>query len=180
MLWGVPLFLLVSSPFWRPGLVDFLTPRYGFSPVSEDDRAAGGYSMSGVTMTRSVDGRPEAILSADTVKSGRWDGDDYYMEEIDALLFDEGEIKAHVISGEGYYDVNEKILTLVDNVSVMVGDTYELRTEALRYLLPYKTLKTGMDIFFKSQDIIIEGTGMRYNFETGDYRVGGRVKFDKR
>ena len=134
--------------------------------------------MTGVTMTRSVDGRPEAILSADTVKSGRWDENDYSLENIDALLFDQGKVQAHVFGGEGYYDVSEKILTLVEGASVLVGDKYELRTDALRYLLPYKTLKTGLDILFTSQDIIIEGTGMRYNFETGDYRIGGRVIVD--
>lgn len=178
MLWGVPLILLLTSPLWRPGFIDFLTPRYGFSPVFEDDRAVGGFTMTGVTLTRSVNGHPEAILSAAKVKSGRWDQNDYWMEKIDALFFDKGEVQAHVMSGEGYYDVSQKILTLVEGASVMFGDKYELRTEALRYLLSYKTLKTGMDIFFRSQDIIIKGTGMWYNFDTGDYKVGGRVKFD--
>ena len=129
-------------------------------------------------MTRSIDGRPEAILKADKVESGRWDENDYWMEKVDALLFEKGEIQAHIMGGEGYYDVSQKILTLVENVSVVVGDQYELRSEALRYLIPYKTLKTGLEIFFRSQDIMIEGTGMWYNFQTGDYKVGGRVKFD--
>lgn len=134
--------------------------------------------MTGVTVTRSAKGSPESILSAEEVKSGRWDENDYSMKQLDALLFDQGKLKAHVISGEGYYDVSQKILTLIDDVSVTVQDEYELTTQALRYLLSYKIVKTGADILFESKDMRIQGTGMRYDFVTGDYRVGGRVRFD--
>ncbi|MBC8317383.1 MAG: LPS export ABC transporter periplasmic protein LptC [Desulfobulbaceae bacterium] len=134
--------------------------------------------MNGVTVTRSADGAPEAILSAERIKSGRWDENDYWFEAVDALLFEEGKLQAHVVSGEGYYDVSQEIVTLVEDVSVAVQNEYELSTQALRYLMPYKIMKTGADIIFKSQDITVQGTGMRYNFATGDYRVGGRVTFD--
>jgi len=134
--------------------------------------------MTGVTVTRSENGAPESILSAEKVESGRWDENDYSMKQVDALLFDQGIVKAHVISSEGYYNVSQKILTLIDDVSVTVLDEYELTTQALRYLLPYKVVKTGADILFESRDTRIQGTGMRYNFATGDYRVGGRVHFD--
>lgn len=136
--------------------------------------------MNGVTVTRSVYGVPEAILSADKLASGRWDEKDYWLEKVDALLFEKGELQAHVLSGEGYYDVSQKILTLVDDVSVLVLDEYELSTQALRYLMSYKIVKTGADILFKNQDMTVQGTGMRYNLATGDYRVGGRVVFDIR
>ena len=178
LLWGVPLIMLLTSPLWKPVLIDFLTPRYGFSPVYQEERDQGGFRMKGVQMTRSVNGQPEAILNADKVESGRWGENDYWFEQVDAVLFDKGQLQAHVMGGEGYYDDSRKILTLIEDVSVLVGDTYELRSEALRYLIPYKTVKTGMDIFFKSHDVVIKGTGMWYNFETGDYQVGGRVKFD--
>ena len=134
--------------------------------------------MSGVTVTRSKNGVHEAILSAQKVESGRWDKNDYSMKQIDALLFDEGRLKAHVIGGEGYYTVNQKVLTLVDDVSVSMQDNYELKTQALRYLIPFKIVKTGADILFEGRDAKVQGTGMRYNFATGDYRVGGRVRFD--
>ena len=178
LLWVFPLILLVTGPAWKPFVVAFLSPPEGFSPAPATERTTGGFSMTGVTVTRSAKGAPEAIFSAEKVESGRWNENDYSMKQVDALLFDQGKLKAHVISGEGYYDVNQKILTLIDDVSITVQDEYELTTQALRYLLPYKIVKTGADILFESRDIKIQGTGMRYNFATGDYRVGGRVRFD--
>jgi LPS export ABC transporter protein LptC len=177
-LWIFPLILFVTGPVWKPFVVAFLSPPKGFSPAQTIERATGGFSMTGVTVTRSAKGAPESILSAEKVESGRWDENDYSMEQVDALLFEQGKLKAHVISGEGYYDVSQKILTLIDDVSVTVQDEYELTTQALRYLLPYKIVKTGADILFESRNMRIQGTGMRYNFATGDYRVGGRVHFD--
>jgi LPS export ABC transporter protein LptC len=177
-LWIFPLIFLVTGPAWKPFVVAFLLPPESFSPAQTTERTTGGFSMTGVTVTRSAKGAPESILSAEKVESGRWDENDYSMKQVDAQLFDQGKLRAHVISGEGYYDVSQKILTLIDDVSVTVQDEYELTTQALRYLLPYKIVKTGADILFESRDMRIQGKGMRYNLATGDYRVGGRVRFD--
>ena len=180
ILWLAPLLLLVVSPIWLPSIVRFLAPPEHISSARSEESSTGGFSMTGVTVTRSVEGSPEAILSAARVESGRWDHNDYSMQDVDALFFEKGTLKAHVLGGEGYYDVTQRILTLVDDVSIVVDNKYELKTQALRYLLPYKTIKTAVEILFESPEMVIQGTGMQYNIATGDYRVGGRVQFDIR
>lgn len=158
--------------------VKFLSPHGRHTSKSNISTVEESFTLTGVELTRSENGETEMILQADQVKSGGMY--DFYFKKIDMLLFDKGEESSHIVGGEGAYDTVSQIFTLVEDVSVYVRDEYELRTDALRYILPYKTLKTAADIVFKSKDATIRGGGMRYNLTTGDYRVGGRVVSDLR
>ncbi len=176
----LPLFLLLTSPVWKGQFARFLIPRddlnMNAAPAAEAlDRSI---SLNGVQLSRYDSGQREMLLTVDRVKSERSGMDLLYLEALDLLLFEQGQEKAHIVAGEGLFDTAHNIITFVEDVAVETTDKLELRTDALRYLISYKTLKTASDIFFNSRRTTVRGTGMMYRLESGEYRVGGRVVGD--
>lgn len=178
ILWLLPLFLLVTSPLWKPSVVDFLAPRGDFDVESVMPVTARSFVMTEVRMDRWLHGEPDMLLAASRVQSGRWDDNDFFLIDIDVRLFADGAEKAHIAGGEGMYEAVQEILTLVDDVTVEVEDEYVLSTDALRYLVKYKTMKTAAGILFETEGAVVRGGNMRYNLESGAYRVGGGVVCD--
>lgn len=178
-LWILPLLLLVTSPIWKPLAVGFLSPHSLSLQVQESASSTNEHiQLRGVRLTRSENGQPEMFLRAEEVKSGTGGMDEFYFKNIAVTLLEQGKTNIEIAGGEGHYDAIKEIVTVVDDVSVLVRDEYELYADALRYLAPYKTLKTASDIFFKSKDVSVRGTSMSYNMSTGNYRVGSRVICD--
>ncbi|MCB2180785.1 MAG: LPS export ABC transporter periplasmic protein LptC [Desulfobulbaceae bacterium] len=178
-LWILPLLLLVTSPIWKPLAVGFLSPHSLSLQVQESASSTNEHiQLRGVSLTRSENGQPEMFLRAEEVKSGTGGMDEFYFKNIAVTLLEQGKTNIEIAGGEGHYDAIKGIVTVVDDVSVLVRNEYELYADALRYLVPYKTLKTASDIFFKSKDASVRGTSMSYNLSTGNYRVGSRVICD--
>lgn len=175
LLWVVPLALLVASPVWKPALEDFLTPHGNLKVKTGDAVPDKSFILTDVQLSRYENGQADLELNAARVKSGPSGMDSFHLQKIDALLFADGKEKAHITGGEGFYDGDQQILTLVEDVAVVARNQYELRSEALRYLITYKTVKTAAEIYFTSKDFTVRGTGMSYNLDSGAYRVGGRV-----
>ena len=180
LLWIVPLVLLVTSPVWKPALQEFLSPHGNLKVKTGSPLPDKSFELTEVQLSRYENGQADLVLKADRVQSGRGGTDSLLMSKVDALLFDKGRERAHITGGEGYFDGEKQILTLVEDAAVTTQDNYELRADALRYLITYKTVKTATDIFFKSEDVTVRGTGMSYNLASGAYRVGGRVVCDVR
>ncbi|MBU0910674.1 MAG: LPS export ABC transporter periplasmic protein LptC, partial [Proteobacteria bacterium] len=152
---------------------------HGNLKVKTDNPAPdNSFVLTDVRLSRYENGQADLVLNAAKVQSGRRGMDSFMMQKVDALLFDKGKESAHITGGEGFYDGDKQILTLVDDASVVVKNSYDLRADVLRYLISYKTVKTAAEIFFKSRDFTVRGTGMSYNLENGAYRVGGRVVCD--
>ena len=177
LLWIIPLFLLLTSPVWKGQFARFLMPGgdrriEAASATTTRDRSV---SLSEVTLSRFDNGLLEMLLTAERVQSERSGMNLLYLEGVDLLLFGQGEKKAHITGGEGSYDTTHNIITMVEDVAVKTSDNLELSTDALRYLITYKTMKTASEIFFTSRRATVRGTGMMYDFESGEYRVGGRV-----
>ncbi|OKY75813.1 MAG: LPS export ABC transporter periplasmic protein LptC [Desulfobulbaceae bacterium DB1] len=176
LLWIIPLFLLLTSPFWKGPFARFLIPgadrQIEASSTAVRDRSI---SLNSVTLSRFDNGLLEMLLTAERVQSERSGMNLLYLEGVDLLLFGQGEKKAHITGGEGSYDTTHNIITMVEDVAVKTSDNLELSTDALRYLITYKTMKTASEIFFTSRRATVRGTGMMYDFESGEYRVGGRV-----
>ncbi len=179
-LWLVPLFLLITSSLWKPVVVRFLVPRGHQTNVKASGPQSTSFSMDGVRLVRSEDGQKQMVMKATRVDSDKGNMENFYFSSVDIKLFEKGASSAHIIGGEGHFDAGKQIMTLVDNVTVFAGDEYELRSDVLRYLMPYKTLKTAADVFFLTKSAIVRGGSMSYNLETGRYRVGGRVVCDLR
>jgi len=178
LLWIVPLALLVTSSVWKPAVVEFLAPHGNLKVKTGDSVPDKSFILTDVQLSRYEKGQADLVLNAAMVQSGRRGMDSFHLQNVDVLLFAEGKEKAHITGGEGFYDGDKQILTLVEDAAVVVRNQYELRSDALRYLITYKTVKTAAEIFFKSKDFTVRGTGMSYNLESGAYRVGGRVVCD--
>ncbi|MBU4263421.1 MAG: LPS export ABC transporter periplasmic protein LptC [Proteobacteria bacterium] len=178
LLWIVPLALLLTSPAWKPGLEEFLSPLGNLKVKPGNSVPDKSFTLTDVQLSRYENGQVDLVLNAAKVRSGRRGMDSLLLSKVDALLFDKGRERAHITGGEGFYDADKRILTLVEDVVVIAKNRYELRADTLRYLIPYKTIKTAAQIFFKSKDITVRGTGMSYNLDSGAYRVGGRVVCD--
>ena len=178
LLWMVPLALLLTSPAWKPGVEEFLSPHGNLKVKPGNAVLDKSFALTDVQLNRYENGQMDLALNAAKLWSGRRGMDSLFLSKVDALLFDKGRERAHITGGEGFYDGDKQILTLVEDVVVIAKNRYELRADALRYLIPYKTIKTAVEIFFASEDITVRGTGMSYNLENGAYRVGGRVVSD--
>jgi LPS export ABC transporter protein LptC len=178
LLWIIPLTLLVTSPVWKPGVEEFLSPHGHLKVKTGEPVQDNSFILTDVQLSRYENGQADLVLSAARVQSGRRGKDSFHLQNVDATLYAKGRERAHITGGEGFYDDDKQILTLVENAAVVAKNKYELRADALRYLIPYKTVKTAAGIFFKSKDTTVRGTGMSYNLESGAYRVGGRVVCD--
>lgn len=175
LLWGIPLVLLLSSPLWKPALESFLSP-HGHLKIKKGESVEDkSFDLTDIQLTRYENGQLDLVLNAGKVQSGQSGMDVLQLVDVNALLMAKGRERAHISGGEGFYDGEKRILTLVDDVKVIVENKYELQADALRYLIDYKTVKTATDIFFKSRDFSVRGSGMSYNLESGAYRVGGRL-----
>ncbi|MBI5559388.1 MAG: LPS export ABC transporter periplasmic protein LptC [Deltaproteobacteria bacterium] len=178
LLWLLPLLALAATPLWKPLVTEFLAP-HDFLKVTASDAAPDkSILLTGVQLMRYENGLPSMRLDSDRVRSGRAGMDTFLLQGVDVLLFDKGKEQAHIAGGEGFYDVEKGILTLADEVVVGISNRFELRAEALRYLIPYKTLKTATPVSFTSKNGSVSGVGMRYNLDSGEYRVGGPVVCD--
>lgn len=178
LLWIIPLALLLTSPAWKPGVEEFLSPHGHLKVKTGEPVQDNSFILTDVQLSRYENGQADLELSAARVQSGRRGTDSFHLQNVDATLFAKGKERAHITGGEGFYDGDKQILTMVEDVAVVARNQYELRAEALRYMIPYKTVKTAAEIFFKSKDTTVRGTGMSYNMESGAYRVGGRVVCD--
>lgn len=176
-LWILPLLIFAATPLWKPLAVNFLSPR-GFTPIPDRPETSGdSFDLTGVRLSRSVNGKEEIMLEASQVNSNGG-MHDFYFRDIDFFLFEDGVAHAHVTGGEGAYDAEKEIVTIIDDVVVLLEDNYQLKTDFLRYIIPYKTIKTAADIYFQSQNATVQGTGLSYNLSSGRFRVGGRVICD--
>jgi len=175
LLWGIPLVLLLASPLWKPALENFLSP-HGHLRIKKGEAVEDkSFDLTDIRLSRYDNGQLDLVLNAAKVQSGQTGIDGLQLVDVDALLMEQGREKARISGGEGFYDGEKEILTLVDDVKVVVKNKYELQADALRYLIDYKMVKTATDIFFKSSDFSVHGRGMSYNLESGAYRVGGRL-----
>ncbi|RJX35435.1 MAG: LPS export ABC transporter periplasmic protein LptC [Desulfurivibrio sp.] len=173
LLWIVPLAMLVTSPVWKPALEEFLSPHGSLKVKSGSQAPDQSFELTEVQLSRYENGQADLVLHAARVQSGRRGADSLQLTKVDALLYDQGRERAHITGGEGFYDGDRQILTIVEDAAVMVKNSYELHADALRYLIPYKTVKTATAISFTSKDFTVHGIGMSYNLANGAYRVGG-------
>lgn len=176
-LWLLPLLLLVSWPVWGGYLVAFLSPRGGFETPATD--APGKtFTMQEVLFSQLKGGAEDWKIVTDRLFSLPGSEDVMRMESIDALLFEKGAEKFHIVSGKGEYDMTKQILVLTDKVRVEAKQGYTISAELLRYYDQQQEIRTDEKVRISTDDMDIHGTGLLYNMKTGAYRVGGRVEFN--
>lgn len=176
-LWLLPLLLLVSWPVWGGYLVAFLSPRGSFEAPATDSPGKT-FTMQEVLFSQLKGGHEDWKIVTDRLFSLPGSEDVMRMESVDALLFEKGASKFHIVSGKGEYDMARQVLVLTDQVSVEAKQGYTISSELLQYHDQKKEIRTDEKVQITTKDMDIRGTGLLYNMKTGAYRIGGRVEFD--
>jgi len=136
--------------------------------------------MKDALLTRFADGRKELVLGAEHVRSENMEGD-LHMETVDATFFDDNnQVEARIRGEKGLYEQEKEILTLENQVSVLLKNGWTMKSETLRYLLKEQKVETEAAVLISSDNIQVHGTGMKYDLASGAFQVGGRVVCDVR
>lgn len=177
ILWLLPLLLAMSWPAWGGLLVEFLTPRGSFETATASESRGKTFTMEEVLFKQFSQGIEDWRIVTSRLSSRPGSEDLMQMEAVDAQLFEDGRGKFHIVSRNGAYDMKKQLLTLSDQVRVESTEGYTITSSLLRYDDRQKEITTEEKVIITTDDMVIKGTGLRYNMETGAYRVGGRVDF---
>ena len=170
--------IIVSGPFWWSTVGDLLKPRGGFdTPAPPPSTQLKTFVLQDVLLVQNRDGRDELLLKAARVNSGIHE-DVLELEKIEVQLVDDAGRPTVLTGGEAFYHTEQQIITLIDNVRVQTPDGQEMRTEALRYLIRYRKIKTAEDVWFNDEKAQVAGGNMFYDLVDGNFRVGGGVRVD--
>ncbi|MFC1523697.1 LPS export ABC transporter periplasmic protein LptC [Thermodesulfobacteriota bacterium] len=180
LLWIIPLMIFVTAPSWWQPVSIFLQPRSDRdSAIKPPETIPKNFLLEDVTLIQNNHQGEELRLTADKLYTV---GDETRldMEQVETLIYGTDGTPMTVTSGEALYDSRKRILTLLDDVHFLDENGFELHTQALRYLVPYRIIKTALDVELIGNNSHVLGTGFFYDLESGAFRVGGRVLFDTR
>ncbi|MBU0730052.1 MAG: LPS export ABC transporter periplasmic protein LptC [Proteobacteria bacterium] len=178
LLWILPLILVAASPIWWPLAGSFLKPRGDFtSKTNMLPPPPRTFTLEGVNYIQTTGGKEELRLITRKI-STLADETQLAMEEVRATLYNTAGDPLEIDGGVAFYDTSKQILTMLDNVQVAGRDGYEVRTDALRYMVKDRTIKSAELVELEGKNIKVKGQGLFYDLDTGAFRVGGRVFFD--
>lgn len=183
LFWLIPLLLLLTYPFWRPIVADFLNPPGKPAPRTVVVQSGRSFTMKDVIFSQYNAGRQEWNITAQTLYSPRGENN-YQMEDIYAVFYGKKTSgqqarSATLIRGEnGLYEKDKNILTLTDNVTLTTDDGHKMRTNELRYLEKSRQLIAFSDVLITGHNFMIKGQGLTYDQDSGDFQVKGRVYAD--
>lgn len=179
LLWLLPVLILAISPWWWSLAADFLAPRGTFTTTPDLTQILPkNFVLKDVIFTQSKKGEDELKLYAKTISTK---GDESFLEmqDVNALLYGKDNKPIFISSGEAIYESAKRILTLINDVNVENKEAgYEIKTQALRYLIDFRKIKTAMTVELTGTNATIKGTSMFYDLDSGNFRVGGRVFCD--
>ncbi|MFO7605292.1 MAG: LPS export ABC transporter periplasmic protein LptC [Desulfurivibrionaceae bacterium] len=177
-IWFLPLLAIFSAPLWWPMGEALLKPRGDFdAPLPPDISHLKSFVMEQVVLSQYRQGREEMILNAARINSGIHE-DVLEMEKIEAQLFDSDGRSAFLTGGEAFYHTGQEIITVIDDVLVQTPEGREMRTEALRYLVKYRKVKTAEAVLLTGDNLRVAGNNLFYDLVDGQLRIGGGVKVD--
>jgi LPS export ABC transporter protein LptC len=168
--WQLPALILLTVPLWYGAMARFLTlgqVHTNTPPSHQDSR----FTLEDVVFSQFRHGTEEAVVHAKSLH-GTDDNSLFTLEGADARRL--GPRPIHITGGNALYDPKTQILTILDNVVVETADLV-VKTQALRYLTQFATLKSAADIEIVGQGLTITGTSFMYNLDSGVLRVGERV-----
>lgn len=178
LIWQLPLLLMLTGPLWWSAAGDLLQPRGNFANAGKKPTATPqSFTMEKVVLTHNRAGRDELILQAERVNSGMH-ADQLHLEGIAARMLGRNGQPYTLRGGEAFYHAGHQIITVLDDVRLRTPDGQELKTEALRYLMKFRKIKTAEDVWLGSEELQVEGGNLFYDLVEGDFRVGGRVRVD--
>jgi LPS export ABC transporter protein LptC len=176
LLWLIPLILLVTFPLWKIPVGAFLTPRGEFEKPHTTTPVKGyNFSMTGIQILQSEQNKETARIRAAKARSTAIP-DVYVLEQVDADLFDNSGGITQVLAENGSFDVEDKHLELSSNVVINNKvENYTMKTDLLNYDGNDRTVHCPGKTVLQGNGIVITGTSLFHDMNTGAYTIGGRV-----
>lgn len=176
LLWIIPALLIFSFPLWRLPVASYLAP-----PETSEGREAPGtakahdFTMTGVTIEQSENGKMTAIIQAVKAHTGELP-DEYVLDEVNSDIFNEQGDLTNVTADTGLYNGDKKQLHLVGNVVIhSEADKFTVKTNILHYDEKKRTVYSPKETHLQGDGITIQGSSFNHNMDSGVYSVGGRV-----
>jgi len=175
-VWLLPLVAILTFPLWRIPVGSFLTPRGGFEqPAKTPKNNTRSFNMETVKILQSQQGEKTALIRAQSARTDK-DPNIFILETVEADIFDENGKTTHIVSKTGMYNINTKLLTLIDDVVVNKTDDKQiLYTDLLHYDNNNRTVNCPGKTRLVSEDATITGGSLSYDIESAQYDIGGRV-----
>ena len=180
LLWIVPLVLFVTSPLWQPAVANFLKPRGDFGQSQAGDQVVSSqqFQMDTVTITLTSNGKPEWLINAERAKTGKNDRI-IEMEVVNARYIGKDKAPTRIVSRQGQYLIDDRHLTLIDDVVISKPETKELLyTDLLHYYDATKMAVSPGEVELQGPKFRLEGGRMDYDLSTDGYDFSNRVKVD--
>jgi LPS export ABC transporter protein LptC len=179
-IWILPLLVILTAPLWWTKAGDLLKPRGGeasLQPAAPPDGQIRTFVMDRVVLTHIRVGGDKFTVKAAHVRSGIH-AEVLEMEEIEARLTGPDGRSTVLTGGEALYDTKRQIITVLDRVRVRTPNGQLMKTEALRYLVRFRKVKTAEDVWLGDEKLQVTGGNLLYDLIDGNFRVGGRVAVD--
>lgn len=182
LLYLLPLVLFFTSPLWQPPLAAFLRPRGGYDEVAAKVAAlqTRHFVLDSIIITLSTGGRTTWVVNADKAFTGKNDRD-IGMHGVDAVYKSENREKTLITSRKGNYLIDERLMTLTDDVVIRKpAKEQEMYTELLQYYDADKMVVSPVDVMIRGPDFTIFGGRLDYDLTSDAYELGEHVlcKFD--
>lgn len=171
LAWQLPLLLLLTLPLWHGALTRFLTLEHGkiTTPLHQDS----SFELHKVVF-REIDSRGKSLLLKAKRLHGRDQASGFSLDGIDANR--PGSAPLHISGNSATFDPARQILTILGSVVVETANLM-VKTDAMRYLIKFDTIKSAAPVEMSAEGIDLSGTSFMYNLEKGTLRVGQRVHF---
>lgn len=172
LYWQLPILILLTAPLWHGAAAQFLSLEQRTSmkaPAHQDS----SFMMEDVVFRQVQHGLDEYLLHALRLQ-GADQNKGFDLERVEAQRL--GPNPFSISGGNAHYDPDQEVLTMLDDVVVHTADLV-VKTPVLRYLAKFATFKGAAEVELIGQGFNISGTSFMYNHESGNLRVGQRVKF---
>ena len=181
LLWLLPLLLLLTSPLWKPELTGFLRPRGSIAvpDLGLDDRAREQqFVMDAIAITMSSEGRVEWEITAKQAFTGKSDKD-IGMVGVDGTYTGADQEKTRITSAKGQYQINDRHLTLMENVVVDKPQSRQkLLTDLLHYYNNRKIIICPSKVELRGPDFRVRAGRLEYDLVSRGYDFGDRVRVE--
>jgi LPS export ABC transporter protein LptC len=177
LLWAIPLALLVTSPLWRAPVTAFLKPRGGYDPnlAKLAGEIGQNFVMDKVAITLTSNGRTEWIVNAERAFTGKTDKE-INMMEVKAIHFAKDQERVYINSNRGTYFINNRFLTLKENVVVRKPAAKQVMySDLLDYYDDRKMVVSPGDVDIRGPNFSIQAGRMDYDISNDAYDLSERV-----
>ena len=172
--WQAPVLVLLTLPLWWNVVGRFLSPTGLGEFGNGGPLPSQSVVMEGVTFLQNRDGVGEWRLAADKVAGG--DRPRLFLLTQPRLhLLGRGAGEDRLASRVAVYDTEKQVIDFSEQVLLLTGEGYELRTPELRYRLRDRKLSSGAGMVFTGSGLRLSGVSFQYDLQSGDFKVGERV-----